>query len=336
MKVYVCTEKPAVEKHFAPLRRARSVGCTFLKPGELSGFLADSPPPCILYIDISAVEEEGWRQHLRSLQRNNPNIRLGLIDPAGTISDVAELFHQGIADYLGKQSLQEGIGTKRIKNIFAFKPDLEDEKSGGGPDKHPGREAPAVRPDWKTVAGGWKEIQSGVEYTFSIIYVRLDMMEDWRKKAGEGHINAVQKIFHDHIENVFAQVGGRIWMWMNDSGLVLVPFDGKSCPPLLPAIRLILNRDLTSIELYRYNSPITYTIALHIGNTFYKSRGKTGDIISDTVNFIFHLAKHYMKPGHLYLTDAVYPFIPGSLEDLFVESEPFEGTGMYGMTLPKR
>jgi hypothetical protein len=161
------------------------------------------------------------------------------------------------------------------------------------------------------------------------------MTEDWRKKAGQSHINAVQKIFHDHIEKVFAHVGGRIWMWMNDSGLILVPFDGRSCPPLIPAIRLVLNRDLHSIELYRYNSPISYTTALHIGNTFYKARGETGDIISDTINFVFHLAKHYAKPGHLYLTDAVYPFIPGGLTDLFFQTESFEGTGMYEMHLPK-
>jgi hypothetical protein len=336
MKVYVCTEKPAVKKYFAALKRARSVECTFLKPGELSGFLSDSPPPCILYIDISTAEEGGWRQQLKSLQRSHPNIRLGILDPDGNIADVAELFHQGIADYLNKQALRSGIGTKRIKNIFAFKPNLEDGKSGTGSDKYRGGEAPAVPPGWKTVDCGWKGIQSGVEYTFSIIYVRLDMMEDWRKKAGEGHINAVQKIFHDHVENVFAHAGGRIWMWMNDAGLVLVPFDGKSCPSLLPAVRLILNRDLTSIELYKYNSPITYTIALHIGNTFYKARGKTGDIISDTVNFIFHLAKHYTKPGNLYLTDTVYPFIPGGIEDLFVQGEPFEGTGLYRMYPPKR
>ena len=335
MKVYVCTGKPALEKHFASLKRARSVSCGFLKPEELGGFLDDSPPPCILYVDISSVEEYGWRQHLKSLQKNNPNIRLGILDPAGVIPDVGELFHRGIADYLGKQALKKGVTTKRIKDVFAFKPCHEEENTGTGSVVRRKKEAPAVRPDWRPVTGGWKEVQSGLEYTFSILYVRLDMMEDWRKKAGQGHINEVQRIFHDHIENVFSYVGGRIWMWMNDAGLVLVPFDGRSCPALIPAIRLVLNRDINSIELYKYNSPISYTMALHIGNTFYKTRGKTGDIISDTINFIFHLAKHYTKPGHLYLTDAVYPFIPGGFKDLFSPCEPFEGTGMYGMFLPK-
>ena len=326
MNVFIFTSKPSIRKHFFPLEKARTVSCTFKSPEELQSFLKEPPSPCVLYIDISTVPDSLWRKALHAAH-NTPGLRIGIVDSAGSIEDIGGLFHRGAVDYLKKPLLQAGITSRRIKDVLTFSPvDEAAQNNTTG----------VMNKEWKIAPGGWKEITSGQEYTFSLLYIELDMVEEWKKKSGKSHIDAIQKTFHDHTENVFSPLGGKIWMWMDHSGLVLFPFDGTSCAPLIACLRLILNRTISSIEIYQYNTLITYTMALHIGNTEFKGRGKTGGIISDTINFVFHIGKQFAEPGHLYVTDTIVPFIHKGLKDTFVRAGTFEGKEMFALRLPKR
>ena len=325
MDVFLFTSKPSIRKHFAPLEKARTVSCTFKDPEELQSFLKEFHLPCVLYIDISSVPDTVWRKVLNAA-KSTPGLSIGIVDPAGSVKDIGGLFHSGAVDYLKKPLLQTGITFKRIKDVLTFSPVDESAKNDT---------KRVMNKEWKIAPGGWKEIKSGQEYTFSILYIELDMVEEWKKKSGKTHIDAIQKIFHDHVEKVFAPLGGKIWMWMDHSGLVLFPFDGTSCAPLIECLRLVLNRTINSIEIYRYNTLITYTMALHIGNTEFKSRGKTGNIISDTINFVFHIGKQFTQSGHFYFTDTILPFIPESVNETFNKIGVFEGKEMFTMRLPK-
>jgi hypothetical protein len=60
-------------------------------------------------------------------------------------------------------------------------------------------------------------------------------------------------------------------------------------------------------------------------------RGNTGTIVSDTINFTFHLGTRYARPGSLYITKPVYDHTHPGLKDLFVKDDPFEGREVYRM-----
>jgi len=190
--------------------------------------------------------------------------------------------------------------------------------------------------DWIPAPRGWKEIQNGREYTFFFLYVEINMLDEWKKKSGSTHIGDIQEVFHHHIESTIKPLGGRIWMWMNNGGVVLFPFKGSHCPCIEACLRLILNRHIISIEEYTYNSLITYTMAVHLGNTIYKTRGQTGEIVSDSVNFLFHVGKKFARREQFYVTENVFPFIEPGFKDLFMENGTFEGVRMYTSKLPKK
>ena len=162
------------------------------------------------------------------------------------------------------------------------------------------------------------------------------MVEEWKKKSGRAHIDKILDIFHRHIEKTFVPYGGKIWMWMNHGGLVLFPFNGENCTFLEACLRLVLNRRIISIEEYGYNTLITYKMAVHIGNTIYKTRGETGEIISDSINFLFHIGKKYAEKERFYVTESVKPFMPQGLAELFKQNGDFEGVKMYSLRLPKK
>jgi hypothetical protein len=74
---------------------------------------------------------------------------------------------------------------------------------------------------------------------------------------------------------------------------------------------------------------------LHLGNTVYRSRGKTGTIVSDTINFLFHMGKQFSQRSHFYITAPVAPFIPDRLKKDFIPAGTFEGVKISKMRLPK-
>lgn len=123
-------------------------------------------------------------------------------------------------------------------------------------------------------------------------------------------------------------------MWSEYGGLVLFPFDGKNCDAVLTAYRMCLNRTIISAEEFDFDTLLSYRIALHIGNTLYRPRGKTGSIIADSVNFIFHLGHQFAQPGEFCLTSTVFPYVPKGLESSFVDSGVFEGYRVYRMRRP--
>ena len=183
-------------------------------------------------------------------------------------------------------------------------------------------------------SGGWKNIRSGKEYTFVFLYVEIDLVDEWRKKSGKAHMNEVLTAFHTHIDREVGRLGGKVWMWMESSGLVLFPFDGESIPMIEAGMKLILDRTIISAEYYTYNTLITYRMAIHVGNTVYRPRGDTGTLVSGTVNFLFHLGQKFLKPGNFLVTETAAPFIPEGLADCFRPAGTFEQTKILRMRLP--
>ncbi|MBT3273601.1 MAG: hypothetical protein HN368_10620 [Spirochaetales bacterium] len=325
MVVVVFTSKKALTSKLEPLAKSRVFDFSIKSPDQYKKTSSVSTGNLLFYLDSSDFSEKDILKAVRSC-RNSGNKRIGIIDQATVYKDPARLFHEGAADYIGKLAIQTNLTSQRIRGAINYC-DFPEEPPAINIKKEISR-------DWKLSGKSWKNIKSGQEYTFCFMFVEIDLLDEWRKKSGRAHLDEVKAQFQKHIQQVCARIDGKLWMWMDLGGLILFPFDGKSCNPILNGLELVVNRTIISAEEFNFHTVIKYRIALHIGNTVYKTRGNTGTIVSDTVNFLFHLGHQFAKAGNFYLTEPVCEFIPKGFEDCFVSAGSFEEMPISRMRLP--
>lgn len=319
MDVYVLSDSPQDAKRlFKKVDRLKGCNLIYLPTDGYKALAKEVEKPTILYLDVTPLSAAERTKIFRSFDRID-NLEFAILDPRGTVEDVASVIHQGAFDYVGKALWKEGITPGRFKQAIDYSGfELEDGVGARG----------SVA---DSASGDWSGISSGKSYTFCLMFFELTLDEDWRKKSGKAHLDRVASALEGHLQRVVAPAKGRLWIWSEYGGVILFPFDGTSCDAILLSYRLMLNRTITSAEDYNFDTLLSYRIALHIGPTTYQPRGSTGTIISDTVNFLFHLGRGFAQPNNFYLTDPVRPFIPKGLEDAFVPSGSFEGIDIFRM-----
>jgi hypothetical protein len=91
-------------------------------------------------------------------------------------------------------------------------------------------------------------------------------------------------------------------------------------------MRLLLSAPLIAIETLGLSIPVNFVFSLHYGQVSYKPPGKTGTVVSDAVNFIFHLGAKKAEPGRLTIPGELPDgTVPKTLEDCFVSAGEYEG-----------
>jgi hypothetical protein len=85
------------------------------------------------------------------------------------------------------------------------------------------------------------------------------------------------------------------WMETEANSLFLIPARSNNCKAAIEAaLKMIASSKLIGIEKLFLTIPVEFTFALHYGETVFQAPGKTGAIVSESVNYIFHLgAKKY-------------------------------------------
>jgi hypothetical protein len=109
--------------------------------------------------------------------------------------------------------------------------------------------------------------------------------------------------------------------------LFLVPPQANHGKAALTAgLKIILAAPLISIENLGLSVPVNFTLALHYGKTLFQAPGKTGTVISDAVNFVFHLGSKYAEPDRLSISSEVPDeVIPPGILGLFAPAGEYEG-----------
>jgi hypothetical protein len=351
MKIMLFSDSRRIGAAFAAADRSRTCVVIHKAVSNLQDTLSElsarsSINETVCYIDLG--DFEGDIKRLVRKYREDSSVRIGIIDTRRSISDPGSLFHLGVADYLGPELLKVEIPVKRLTRALDFV------NSSRQPVDNPvrprqqtgnavlGSEGSSEETQSEKMCIGenlipsrsWRQVNSGKEYTFALLYIQIDLVDEWRKKSGKDHLNKVTSAFHTHVKQVTSHHDGKVWMWTEQSGLVLFPFDGSGCPAIRTCMKLILDRILLSTEYYTYNTLVTYRMAIHIGNTVYRTRGKTGTLVSDTVNFLYHLGQKFLKPGNLMVTESAFPFIEPGLAECFLPVGTFEGYKIHRMRLP--
>lgn len=269
----------------------------------------------LIYIDIGTMKEREVRRVIRVLE-SQEDICYGIVDPEGVIPDPADLFHGGASDYIGPPLVSGKIPGSRILQASEFYPVTQ--------------AAPTEHADFS-----WTDIREGGEYPFFLLYVELDILPEWKAKSGSGLISGLLKTFEAHLDRLFTPLGGRLWIRNDYGGLFLFPWSEGASDIIPVCMRLVLNRVLISTEVYSYGTLLPYHFALDKGTTVYRRKGETGTLISDAVNFIFHLGQKHTPEGHFLLSARMTEHIPEGLEDCFVPHGEYQGQSLLRMKMPK-
>ncbi|TVQ28283.1 MAG: hypothetical protein EA382_02180 [Spirochaetaceae bacterium] len=329
MTVYVLTDDERVRPIFATVERSRTYSVEWHpasdRPVELKRFNAHES---FLYFDASGMDASAVRRCVNVLEDVRP-CRFGVIDLAGSVDDVAELFHRRAADYIGPAIAAHGVSTARMRRVVEY-------GIGQGEDSDLDRLEPTIvdtEPDAEPYpdASGpdWSRVRPGAEYTFLMLYAGIDRIGDLSRKSSAGLLADLRRRFVSILEEYFGPYGSRMWTWKEDYGLMLLPFDGESVDACLPAIRLMINRVLINTEQLSPYGEIGWRLALHLGRTVYRANGDTGSIVAADVNFLFHLGSRYLEPGTLSVTQPVHGLLPARIRPLMNHRGSFESVQVY-------
>ena len=324
--IYLFSKNNKTLSYFKKLTHSKSFSFTVYNPDNYKTILRNTDQNTFVYFDINSFDSSERKKVINYLKRQK-RFDFGIADPRNLIEDPADLFHHGASDYIGKSIMSEEAKPGRIKNAVNFYSVVSAENDF--------TEVPVFE-NLPTMLSGhnWDNIEVGNEYTFCMLYIEIDILPEWLNKSGKAHIEEVMDSFYSHLHRIITPLNGRVWMKTDFGGLVLFPYDGSCTPIIIECIKLIMNRIIISAEEYSYSTILTYRMAMDIGNTKYLTSGNTGNIISDSVNFIFHFGKQYAEPGNFYLTGRVKEDIPPGLLDKFHPGDSFHERNIYKMELP--
>lgn len=337
MTLYLVSKKGR-KKFFSSVKKIShidgAVGLETVAPGKLAEVRELADDESFFFLDAGAFGDGELWNVLEGLSRTCPG-RVGVFDPDGDVTDPAQVFFCGGVDYLSPAILSGVVSKKRLMQIPIFRiPEQWDQREHKNDeiDEHRHIVVPAPPPKELPSGRDWSAVRSGVEYTFWFLFAQLDDTGRLAVRTSSEYASQTDTRFRDRLLAEAGRFGGRIWMWKQFGGLLLFPYDGKRCMPIVPAFRLFMNRVLYTVERTTGTNVLSFRLAIHLGNTVYREAGETGDVVSEDVNFVYHLGNKHTGPGDLTMTSTAFSFVPAGLQRYFTERGTFEGHRTMGMS----
>jgi class 3 adenylate cyclase len=276
-------------------------------------------------VDVRGLSDKERGKALSAIMKN-PRVRFGVLDPLGSVKDVAALFHAGAVDYIGKKLTLAAFTAKRATAATEYgRIAYGEQEDDGAGDK--GTSEAALASD------GWLDIVPGKEHRFAFLFVEVDDAEELKKKHEPENLANAMETFRGFIERIVQQHGGRLWMWGRFGGLALFPLHDSTCLAALCCLRILLSRVFYDVEESLLPGRLIFHMALSVGTTVYQ-KGDTGRIVSDGVNSIFHLGRKYTQPGQFLITAEACELVPQALRAYLSPAGSFEGRRIMRMLRP--
>ena len=189
------------------------------------------------------------------------------------------------------------------------------------PDKKRGLKFPAGKFE------GWKSVRSGSTSYFLFLFITLSGKTNLPSMMGAAAFNALKKRLRDTGQQFLRDADALLWMETEESCIFLIPPRAVNSKAAVEAIlKMIINSRLIALEKFHLPFPVEFTFALHYGKTIFQEPGKTGSIISEPVNYIFHLGGKKAETGRLTVSgDVPDDAIPEGFDDLFDSAGEYEG-----------
>ncbi|HUW41031.1 MAG TPA: hypothetical protein VMV90_08455 [Rectinemataceae bacterium] len=245
----------------------------------------------------------------------------GVLDRSGTVEDPAGLFFAGAGDYVGPPLLKaptaRAAGANKRRSAF----DADRVSRALAAAGIAGEEPAAARPPFP----GWDKLEEGTGVAVRFCYAALANQRELLERIGETRLNKLREDFAAFLGPWAAECGGLVWIREGGGNLLLFPPTDEGINPVLAAFRLLLDRVLIGYEVFRLETPLSFRFAFHAGRTMWRKPGSTGDVVSEDVNFIFHLGSRASPDGTIVVTECAENLVPLCLRDLFSPSGDYEG-----------
>jgi hypothetical protein len=284
-------------------------------------------PEDLSFLDISGLGPAELKKALGRLKKACAPSAFGIIDPKGEAPDPAVFFFEGASDYLGPKIIKAGPGKKRLAAALTWRAAL----AGGSAAETAGTPAAGPKPGNRKLPGGkfegWKSIRSGAAAPFFFLFVSLSGQANLRTRLDETAGGAVRNRFRETLLQNLQDSQALLWMEAESSSLFLIPPRAVYGKAVVEAsLKILANSRLIAIEKLGLSIPVDITVALHYGKTVFRAPGATGTLVSDAVNYIFHLGAKHAEPGRLTISAEVSDeAIPEGLKDMFLDAGTFEG-----------
>lgn len=242
----------------------------------------------------------------------------GVLDRGALVADPAALFHAGAADYLGKAATKGLVDSGRLARVAAY----ARRSAGAGEPADCPEEAAAEEP---AAFPGWERLKSGERYPFRFLYAAVGDQQNLAKRLGDRRMDGLRGNFAAYLAAWAEEKGGKLWIRDSVSNLFIFPAGRSLFNPVGDLLRFLLNRPLIGYEVFRMEIPVRYRFALHEGDAPWRPAGSTGTVVSEHVNFIYHLGAKASIDGALSVSETSFADIPAHFADLFSDGSPFEG-----------
>lgn len=174
---------------------------------------------------------------------------------------------------------------------------------------------------------GWKKMKSGMSMPFYLLYCSIEGKTQLDSRFNEKIVSEIHKQFVELLKDNFEGSDGLLWMNTGRDCLLLIPPKQKNIEAAIKScFRMLVSAPLSSLEYFDVTMPLNFIFALHYGTIKYKPPGQTGTVVSDAINFIFHLGSKKAEMGRLTLSGELPGVsVPKQLQDCFVSTKDFEG-----------
>lgn len=313
MRVVVYAADPEERKLSGLIARAMPQGTELeiLPFSSLARSYRKKAAGSFVYIEAAAEPDAARLVELGAKLSAVEGCAWGVIDKAGDIADPASLFFAGAKDYIGPRLVKSGVGSERVGCALAFA----------------GMTSRRARADGEPAAPfpGWGSLKVGDEIRVRFCYAAVGNQRELLERIGEKRLNKLKEDVASFLEPWAKECGGIVWIREPTGNLILFPPRDEGMNPVLAAFRLLLDRALVGYEVFRLETPLTFRFAFHAGATMWRPPGSTGTIVSDDVNFIFHLGMKAADDGVVFVSDEAERSVPAYLRDLFAVAGDFEG-----------
>jgi len=317
-------------------KRDAALKKTFSKNAEfISGALSKHKPELgdMTYIDISGISPANIKTTITQLKKSCKNTSWGIIDPKGSVKDPAALFFDGASDYLGPDFFKasKAIDSKRLKRASQWRLELTGSKAVQA--EQQASKGASVLPKTgikfppASVFPGWKNMATGKLMPFYLLYCSIRGKIPLNSRLGEKAYAQMHQRLLAYLHQNFQEGEGLLWMDSGKDCLFLLPPKAKNIEAAVRScFRMLISAPLAAIEVLNLTVPVNFIFTLHYGSINYSPPGKTGTVVSDAVNYVFHLGPKKAEPGRLTISDEIPDgSIPQALEDCFVSAGEFEG-----------
>jgi len=286
----------------------------------------------ITYVDISGLSGAEITKVIPIIKKACKNTPWGIVDPKGQVSDPASLFFDGASDYVGHSFVKnaQSIDPKRLKEALSWRKELAGTAKGelntAGAEESLIPKTGIKLPPANTFPG-WKNMQVGKNMPFYLLYCCLQGKVQLDARFGEQVFAQIHQRFLNHLARIFQEGDGLAWMNSGKDCLFLFPPKAKCGDGAIKTcIKLLVSAPLIMLETLNLDLSAGFVFALHYGPLSYSPPGHTGTVVSDAVNFIFHLGAKKAQAGRLTLSGELPDgTIPRALEDCFVSAGEYEG-----------